>query len=90
MAGSSDQNQIEKTTIPEESNNDKKSKSAAANVEGKVIPTQDIYEQNKLDDIFRKAREGNSEPFSFANAFLNKTTHASSLQEETGKSDVYE
>ena len=54
-----------------------------ANVEGKVVPAKDVYEQDKLEDVFRQAREGKSGSFSLANLFQDKA-------QTTADDDVYE
>jgi len=46
----------------------KKSKTTT-NVEGKIVPAKDTYEQEKLGDIFKQAREGKPESFSLGNLF---------------------
>ncbi|KAL7554635.1 hypothetical protein ACHAWF_018137 [Thalassiosira exigua] len=59
-----------------------------SNVERKNVPSTAIYEQNKLEDVFRQAREGNPEPFSIANLFQGAHIQAGDKEEST-KGCVY-
>ena len=65
---------------------DKKARTAT-NVEGKVVPAKDVYDQDKLEGIFKQAREGKSESFSLANLFQGEEKVAGT---EADDNEVYE
>ncbi|KAL7536494.1 hypothetical protein ACHAXR_007197 [Thalassiosira sp. AJA248-18] len=69
---------------------DKKLKTAI-NIEGKDAPTEDVYEQGKLEDIFQQARDSKPESFSLANLFQNEEKSPGSAdKEEIAEYNVYE
>lgn len=71
--------------------NANKTPTAEAVVEGNDLSAKDVYEQDKLDDIFKEAREGKTESFSLAGLFRaeeSKDQHVNN--EESMKGDVYE
>ncbi|KAL9186969.1 hypothetical protein ACHAXT_010689 [Thalassiosira profunda] len=65
---------------------DKKARTAT-NVEGKAVPAKDVYDQEKLEGIFKQAREGKSESFSLANLFQGEEKVAGT---EADDNEVYE
>jgi hypothetical protein len=62
----------------------------AANVEGEVVPTKDVYEQKKLENIFRQAREGEPEKFSFESMFQSSKEAESVPRESQPEKEIYE
>ncbi|KAL7466752.1 hypothetical protein ACHAXS_007044 [Conticribra weissflogii] len=60
----------------------------ASNDEENMEPKEDVYEEAKLEDIFKKARDGKSETFTFASMFQNDQN--TSQPDEEGKGDIYE
>lgn len=61
---------------------DKKSELASTNGDG-VVPAKGIYEQDKLEDIFKQAREGdNKEPFTLAGLFQTGSNNRNKIEPE--------
>jgi len=63
----------------------------ATSVEGNDVPTKDVYEQGKLEDVFKQARDGKTESFSLVNMFESiEETQELNKEEVAEESDVYE
>jgi len=63
-----DEEEGEEISAPKEIELPKEEEKVTTNAEEKIAPAKDIYEQDKLDDIFKQAREGKSS-FSLTNMF---------------------
>lgn len=57
-------------------------------IDGKVVPDKDVYEQEKLDEVFKQAKDS-SQPFSFSNLF-EKDSSAGEAKDVAPVGDIYE
>lgn len=62
----------------------------ATNVVGKVVPAKDVFDQDKLEDIFKQARGEMPESFSLGNLFDTEEKNQPSKPEVTDEREIYE
>ena len=67
-----------------------KKKKMETNVVGKVVPANDVFDQDKLEDIFKQARGEMPESFSLGNLFDTEEKNQPSKPEVIEEREIYE